>query len=569
MSKKITDLNAASNPQLSWYGIISDENGNAVKITLSDLKNLIGIPVQPLSTPTLTATTVNSAQINLSWGSVSNAVSYRLDRSTDNSTWTQVGGTIATTTSSYSDSNLTSLTLYYYRLKGLGNGILYSDSDYGLANAATLPLTSYATWYNLISTQYEQYNSNKGIRKPSSPNTSSIDRVYSMEAITEGYGLEFTIDNVANNVFLAWLANSQSQIRTDSLFQCNLNNGYQLQQLTNTNGLQFARPTLSATIGDRIMMMYKDSKISTCLSKDNGSTYTILYTYNQTPSSSYYWGFTDGVANYGCSEVIYRQALPLPPYLFRATAQSGSTSVLLSWNAKSGYTGYTVQRATDFSFSSNLTTVYTGSATSYLNTGVTPSTVYYYRVKATGGSTDTAWFYQSVTSSAAGDPTYLNWNFTGSRNEYTADYKGIRRTIGYNSSNLNYSYSSQSISNGEGFVYSIEDISSLIYSMAINSTTNVDPAGSSNFLKVSLNSTISVAEGATTVSSGSSVSVGNLVRIGILTGSLKVQKSTDNGSNWTTLYTSGLTPSSSYYLGYSCTNGDGFPISSTYKMTGL
>jgi hypothetical protein len=567
MSKKITELDNAMNADLTWYTVVSDTSGNAKKMSLLALKNLVGISAQQLATPTLTATPASPTQINLSWINVDNEVSYQLERSLDNLNWTQIGGTIAPNVTSYNDTGLSSLTLYYYRIKAIGDNIIYVDSNWGTAYTTTNPSTAYTTWFDILTTQYEQYNSNQGIRKPLTPNTSLTDRVYTMESIQEGYGFEFTIDNILNNVFTSWLAATQTEVRTNSLFQANLNTTIRFQQLGNASGILDAASPYTAVVGDRIIFMYKDSKISVGYSKDNGSTYTIVYTYSNVPASAYYWVYGTGQAGYGCSQVIYRQALPTPPSLFKALALSGNSSVSLTWTAKSGSLGYVVQRATNSIFTTGLTTVYTGTDTSYTDTGLAGGSTYYYRLKATAGL-DSTWTVKSATTSAAGDPSFLTWELTGTRNEYTSDLKGIRRMDGYNVADLNYSYSTDSIANGEAFVYSIDDISSNIFSVAINTTKTVDPGGTTNFLRVFLNGTLSVLQGASTVSSGNAVAVGNYIRISIISNVLKVEKSIDSGATWSTVYTSGLTPSGTYYLGFASVTTS-YPASRTYKMTGL
>jgi hypothetical protein len=93
----------------------------------------------PLSTPgSFAATVISSTQIDLSWTDVANESSYRLDWSPNGSSgWTQIGGTIAAGSTSYSHTGLTASTAYYYRLKAVGDGVTYSDSSYATDNDTT------------------------------------------------------------------------------------------------------------------------------------------------------------------------------------------------------------------------------------------------------------------------------------------------------------------------------------------------------------------------------------------------------------------------------------------------
>jgi hypothetical protein len=92
----------------------------------------------PLSTPTLTATVISSTQIDLSWTNVANESSYKLEWSPNGtSSWTQIGGTIAANTTTYSHTSLTASTHYYYRVSAIGDGVTYSNSGYGTDDDVT------------------------------------------------------------------------------------------------------------------------------------------------------------------------------------------------------------------------------------------------------------------------------------------------------------------------------------------------------------------------------------------------------------------------------------------------
>src|SRR5205085_954212 len=89
----------------------------------------------PPATPTgLTATAASSSQINVGWTDVANETGYKIERSTDGTTWTQVATTRANVTT-YANTGLTAGTVYYYRVKATGSG---GDSA---ASAAVLRAT--------------------------------------------------------------------------------------------------------------------------------------------------------------------------------------------------------------------------------------------------------------------------------------------------------------------------------------------------------------------------------------------------------------------------------------------
>lgn len=71
-----------------------------------------------------------------------------------------------------------------------------------------------------------------------------------------------------------------------------------------------------------------------------------------------------------------------------------STSNSIMWNAVSGATSYRLQRSTSINFRTALTVIYTGSGTSYTNTGLTAGVQYYYRIQAlASGAQSSAYAY--------------------------------------------------------------------------------------------------------------------------------------------------------------------------------
>jgi C1A family cysteine protease/predicted secreted protein len=93
----------------------------------------------PPAAPTgLTATAASYNQINLSWtDNATNETGFKIERSPDGATWTQIG-TTAANVAAYSDTGLAASTTYYYQVRAY-NGT--ADSAYtDIASTTTQPL---------------------------------------------------------------------------------------------------------------------------------------------------------------------------------------------------------------------------------------------------------------------------------------------------------------------------------------------------------------------------------------------------------------------------------------------
>jgi len=85
----------------------------------------------------IVATAASGVAVNVVWAAIVGATSYRLERSLDGALWSQVYLGPNTT---FSDTGLTALTLYYYRVSGSASAM--ETSPYTQTNITTLVLTS-------------------------------------------------------------------------------------------------------------------------------------------------------------------------------------------------------------------------------------------------------------------------------------------------------------------------------------------------------------------------------------------------------------------------------------------
>jgi lysophospholipase L1-like esterase len=107
-------------------------------------------------------------------------------------------------------------------------------------------------------------------------------------------------------------------------------------------------------------------------------------------------------------------AAPTPTPTAFAAGTPTESSVPLSWAGTAGAT-FVVQRAANAGFSQGVVTLYTGANTSLTNnSGLSPATPYYYRVKEKGnGQSDSPWATLSVTTAADSVAPYVtSWAAT-------------------------------------------------------------------------------------------------------------------------------------------------------------
>ena len=89
----------------------------------------------------------------------------------------------------------------------------------------------------------------------------------------------------------------------------------------------------------------------------------------------------NGTWNSGYTNIAAKACIPAPPTGVTATAgATGTKKITLTWQGASGATGYTVYRAT--SYGGTYSQVGTSAIASFVNSGLTAGSTYWYRVTA-------------------------------------------------------------------------------------------------------------------------------------------------------------------------------------------
>jgi len=130
------DLNVAEN--MTYHYRVSAWNG--------DGESGFSTTTVTLSSMTFTAAAVTTSRIDLTWMVIAGAVAYRLERSLNGITWTEISSAITGT--NHSVTGLSTNTFYHFRLSARNSDMAYSNyattSATTLANALTTAPTGLA-----------------------------------------------------------------------------------------------------------------------------------------------------------------------------------------------------------------------------------------------------------------------------------------------------------------------------------------------------------------------------------------------------------------------------------------
>ncbi|MCJ7795719.1 MAG: fibronectin type III domain-containing protein, partial [Thermoleophilia bacterium] len=316
----------SAQPDILYYYLVRAHNpsgssdwSNTASATLDG----VGSPEPPTAPSGVSATAISSSRIDLTWSDTSDSEDgVRIERSLSASSGFVQIATVGANVTAYSSTALSAYTTYYYRV------CAYNDSG-----SSAYSNTASATTFQVA---------------PAGPTGLAAAAVSSSQ------------------INLSWRDNSTNE------------SGFKIERsLSSTTGF-----SPIATVGANVVS-YSNSGLSA-----STTYYYRVRAYNTAGDSAY---SNTASASTG-------QTVPSAPTNLNATPAS-SSQINLSWtDASSNETGFKIERS--FSATSGFSQIATlgANATSYSNTGLSPGTLYAYRVRAYNAAGNSAYSNTAVTN---------------------------------------------------------------------------------------------------------------------------------------------------------------------------
>lgn len=375
-STSYLDTNLSANT--TYFYEVKSKN----KMGISAPSNIASAMTRPLA-PILKITYTYTSMVTLSWSGSMNVEGYKLYRSTDSTTFTQIATITGKT--SYTNENLKSNTKYYYKMKAYNKG---GDSKYSnVVNTTTMPV-SYTV------SGYVKDTNGKGISGVTISFKNTFKTFSSVTSDSNGYWIknglsgEVTVSPSKNG----WTFNPPSTVVSNTKNNVNFTGTQKPTLPSNPSPPSFSinvmvTPTLSwkCSGSDLKYDVYLGTSsnptlVASNLTSNEYKPKTLSY------STKYYWKVVAKNSVGTVSGPVWNfktENMPIPKAPTELQVDSYSTSTVeLSWKDNSNNEkGFEIYRKTKSSSFTKIATL-PKDTTKYEDKALTSGMTFYYEVKA-------------------------------------------------------------------------------------------------------------------------------------------------------------------------------------------
>jgi len=399
-----TFTNTGLTPASTYYYKVAAVNdcGESAQSTYASASTPTCPP--PAAPTNVSAESLSSTKIRVSWDEVNTAVSYKIYRSaTSTGTYSPVGSTSGKTSTNLTDEGLNPATTYYYKVTAESECMESAQSvSYGLATTDCVNAPETAP------TNVRAEETSTGIKiswnEVSGLGSWDYYNIYISETPNSGYyrstrvrGLytEFTLTGIEpsttyyikisaeNSCGESALSTNYASVTTES---CNLPIPSTPTPTVSTSSSRSVQVSWDEVDGAATYYVYRSTeRYSTYWTVGLGLTGTSFTDTTVTASTTYYYAVKSINACGGRAEYLGDVAsvttlceTPIPTNV-SASAKS-SSSIEITWSAVSGAVSYSVYRAS--TTTGTYTRVDNTASNSFTNTGLSSLTTYHYKVTA-------------------------------------------------------------------------------------------------------------------------------------------------------------------------------------------
>ena len=337
---------------------------------------MFSLPTQPTTDPTapenLTATSPAATDVSLSWTDVDfTAAAYDIERSTDGVNFTQIGQAAADSTS-YEDTTAQPITSYYYRVRATNS---FGDSGYtNVATVTTVGAQTVGTGDGLLGQYYSGINVNFATATPVFTRVDpNID--FNWSGTGPGGGLGTTGYSVQ------WTGEIQAQYSEAYTFYTTSSDGIRVI----LNG-----QTIINDFNDHGSTV--DESVPISFTAGESATITVQYYEDADAARAVLeWSSASTPEEVIPQTQLFSGSAPVAPVLATPVAASG-TQLNLSWTESSNFQdGFEIDRKVGANGTYSVLAIVNPSVTTYMDTGLTEDTTYYYEVCALNFEADSAY----------------------------------------------------------------------------------------------------------------------------------------------------------------------------------